>query len=112
MLSGATAVSSIPKYDHVVVVVEENHSYKEVLGSGGAGCRWDDRQWRADSITGQRRPLYSIACQEWCINDRFQRRGASEPAELHRDVFRIDLRRHHRRPGPADKKDQPGWSTA
>ena len=34
---GTGSTGSLPRPDHVVVVVEENHSYDEVLGSQGAG---------------------------------------------------------------------------
>lgn len=39
MLSASphAATSKIPKYDHVVVVVEENHSYDDVLGNSISG---------------------------------------------------------------------------
>ena len=32
----ASAVNGVPRYDHVVIVMEENHSYSEIIGSSSA----------------------------------------------------------------------------
>jgi hypothetical protein len=32
----ASAANGVPRYDHVVIVLEENHSYQEVIGSSSA----------------------------------------------------------------------------
>jgi len=35
-LFGAGQQNDIPQYDHVVVVIEENHAYHEIIGSANA----------------------------------------------------------------------------
>jgi len=37
-IAQSSSVPTLPRYDHVVIVVEENHSQKHILGGGNTSC--------------------------------------------------------------------------
>ena len=73
--SAVAGTTTVPRPDHVVIVVEENHSAQNIIGNPSAPF--------INALAAAERELHAVL-----------RADAPQPTELHRAVLGLDAGRH------------------